>query len=89
MQHRDLARFTNFTKGLERAMHGREAHIRMLLANLGVDRVGPRMLSRGEQRLDDCEPLRSNRETVLAASCGKFREPAGGVAVVAPLTDQV
>src|SRR5260370_39444819 len=85
MQHGDLARLTNLAERLQRAMHRGERDGRMLAANRGEDRVGPRMLPRSEQRLDNRKPLRRHREPTLAASRSKLRKPLNRVRSALPL----
>src|SRR5260221_14238557 len=89
MERGDLARLANLAQRLERAMHRGERYMRMLAAHDFAYRIGARMLSRRQQRLDDREPLRRHREAALAASLGKLREPPGGVPGAAPLIDQL
>src|SRR5580692_3898807 len=84
VQHRDLARLTDVAQGLERAMHGGERNMRMLLADGGENRVRARMVARVEQHFDNREALRRDGQAALAASIGKLREPFGRVRTAPP-----
>ena len=83
-----LPRLSHFAKLLENPMNRGQRYVRIAATNGGADLVATGMLLGGEQGFDDCQPLRRDRNSLLAAASDEITQSLDRVPLMPPSIHQ-